>query len=303
MILNVGLYHDSSFLCYERGIATIALWLKRKFEMMFLDVWDFRLVRAVNGGSGMIGDLICPGEWNIEQYIERFHSIRMFRCNYQSELELRHVVLSQIQEQIPLMVDEDWLVYGINDVSGYVSLYCIHSSEPMAISWEQFVNGINGKGIREYFTFKLCNDEISLIEPAFVIQHTRERLLRYNQSLQNDIKEFAEIFYTTFDFDEIKSCVDIYEAPLVKNVLDVSRGRKLFRMALQYVDAMNSTDTFRHISTVLESTENKWLFIMSLFVKSYYAQSFDDNMRIKIYKHLKELIPEEKIVWDYFIHQ
>jgi hypothetical protein len=302
MKLDLALYHDNSFLCYERGIATVALWLKRNFEMMFMDVWDFSILFNDKEEKN-VGQLVYPGEWNLEKYLSQYHGIQVNQEKFTSADELFLTLADQINIHKPVMVDEDWLVTGIDEEKTEVHLYIIHSSKFISVSYEEFSRGIKGMGINEYVTFEIVGEEIPGIEPDFMITHTKERLHsdKSRKPGYEQVKEFAEIFCVAFDYSlELQDAEDVYEAPIVKNILDVSRGRKLFRMTLEYISRMAQADLFTEVRQRLETAENKWLFIMSLFIKAYHASRFRNAARMKVYQNIKDVVADEKFIYDFF---
>ncbi|MBN2531400.1 MAG: hypothetical protein JXB88_00840 [Spirochaetales bacterium] len=302
MKLDIELYHDNSFLCYERSIATVALWLKRNFEMMFMDVWDFSIL-VDDKEKRNVGQLIYPGEWNLEKYIKKYHGIQVNNIKFTSNNSLLETIVSEINGNIPVMVDDDWLVTGIDEEKKEVHLFIIHSSQPVIIPWEEFTRGIKGNGIKEYFTFEITGDESTCVDPDYMFEHTKERVcsLESGKPGYEQVKEFAEIFYVAFDYStELKDAEDVYETPIVKNILDVSRGRKLFRMTLEYISRIAHTGLFTGVQKRLETAENKWLFIMSLFIKAYHAGNFENATRMKIYRNIKDVVDDEKNIYGFF---
>lgn len=284
-------------MCYERAIATAALWLNRNFEMMFLDMWDFSIHHNDKGTEG-VGILINSGNWNLEEYIERYHGIRVTKKKIDDQYDFFNDMISEISSKRPVLFDDDWLVIGYDTKEKGVHVYIIHDSRLVYFPWEEFI-----PGKKEYVTFKLYGDEVREINPLYAKEHTKERILKTGnkKNLYEQIKEFAEIFYVAFDYAlEIKDAVDIYEAPIVKNILDLSRGRKLFGLTLRYLNKLNNTVVYDRILDKLESAENKWLFIMSLFIKAYHSQSFGEDTRIKVYRNIKDVVDDEKSIYEYF---
>lgn len=166
---------------------------------MFLDTWDFRLLRG-NKESRAAGDLLDPGQWEIEHYVKEFHGIEVTKKPYRGSTDILSEISRQIQNQKPVMVDEDWLVYGIDELQDCIGLYIIHSSRPALLSRELFLKGFNGKGITGYTAFDKSSRKKHDIHPQFIIGHTREQLKKHNKPIHDMIKEYAEIFFMAFDF-------------------------------------------------------------------------------------------------------
>lgn len=295
MRLGIELYSDSSLYCYERGIISASLWLKRNFEMMFMDAWDFSVFTDLESEKNNIGILVNPGEWNIEYYLKKYHGIEVNKKKYQSDYSsFLEEVNFEIDKGRPVLIGEDFLVVGTDIKNKIISAYRIRNNLFVEMPfWELKEED------HEYVTFEMVSDDVSDMDSKYLLQYTQERISKVTNSkfIFNQIQEFAEIFYVAFDISEIKNALDIYETPIVKNILDVSRGRKLFVTTLKYVDGLCRTNIFDSLCTSLNDAENRWLFIMSLFIKAYYTSSLSESERLKIYRCIKDAAAYEKSIF------
>lgn len=287
MKLDLKLYEDTRLFCYERAIISTMLYFKRNYQNIFLHTLDFTFCE---NEELLIGQQIGPGNWQLEQLLERHHGVQInsgtqhdiHSGNFEKRVE------SELENGRPVFVEKELLVYGLDQALKEFYVYKLIRDTNEKIPANLICDSSEG-----FSMFRIVGEDRSDINKSDVLNALQNRY--ENNPYTMTIKQFAEHFLSGFNMEEERKGVDQHdEVPIIKNVIDIARGRLLYKLLLEFVDEKYHTNYFNDVSILLDEAESKWLLIVSILVRSYFKGVFLEKDRTKIYKQLLDIADTEE---------
>lgn len=118
MKLEVHLVNESGMDCVEIEYATVAKYLGRNYELMFIDAWGFevaeqmkvRLARfseeekkeLMKRYKDTIGNRLSVGDIEIEKYLQQYHGIKVNKSTTKELTHVIHIIKEQIDKGMPV---------------------------------------------------------------------------------------------------------------------------------------------------------------------------------------------------------
>lgn len=306
-LLNTFFDEKYGLNCSEKLLAYPSLWFGRRYEMMFLNTWQFDFVPQKNN---IIGMGICPQEWETTKLLEKYHGVRCTTGIIENIDDFIALMKNELIEGRPIVcgfknIYSTWapkadcgatmlLIIGISDNNDTITAYDVHLNwslrHTVTLSFEHLAKGYTG----EYMSYsivageKLDLDYCSLILDRVNTVYTKNRMFE-------KINNFASYFNEDFNFvNEKQGYEHPMSVPMIRKIEDIAIGRALFSYLLKYIGEIYLSKEITDISEAFLS--NKWRVVRSILAKYYYNDSPDIDIRKiqLIADTIKEIASEEE---------
>lgn len=291
MKLDLQLYDDRRMFCYERAIVSTMLYFCRHYQFMFLYTLDF----TFTGNKKMLlGNRIGAGEWRFEDLLERYHGVSIHTSTNRSMdiTQFMQTIRFELQNNRPVFVEEDILITGISEHTNMFYIYRIISNRQDMIGARELYDMSDA-----FLTFEITGKDISGVDIKHIMSPFRDKNVVgcYTKS----IEKFADHFLAYFDMEaEMEGNLQFDEVPVIKNMINIGRGRRLFKMLLEFMDQTSNIQSFTDVCDMLIEVENKWLMVTSVLMRAYHIGLFREKDKINIYGQLVEIADYENSLID-----
>lgn len=291
MKLDLKLYDDRRMFCYERAIVSVMMYFCRNYQYMFLYTLDFTFD---DNEKLLVGNRMGSGNWKCEDLLEEHHGV-LLHTNTKHDTDISiftQTIMSELKNNRPVFVEEDILITGMSESMPEFNVYKINNSTQDMVGANTLYQESG-----DFLTFEIVGKDISDVDIKYVIDSLwiKNSVERYTQS----IKKFADCFLNCFDMKaESEDAGQFDEIPIVKNIIEVGRGRRLYKMLLEFVDQISHTQLFTDICSMLIDVENRWLMVTSKLMHAYYTGTFREKDKVLIYNQLIEIADYEDLLME-----
>lgn len=309
MLIEITLVINQAYNCLLTPIVSICYWLKRDYQLMFAETWNFifrqnTLQEGIGCGERMAYD---EGDW--VSLLERYHGVKLSVCRGIPEDEAHEQIITELNALRPVIVffNSYWCPWSpdfkkeeqagphyfmINGFDGmnYSCLDGIYLDRPVLLSRDYFERGFKGV----YATIRLKPEEEIVPCPyEQIIKSAADEFILSETPRQ--IGLFAREISHSF---HIKAEVDKYiiNAPLIRNLEGVARGRMKFGIFLRYVGERYGAEKLMTVSEEFMSIGNSWAAIRNRFIKVWFDPATQSSAINKTADELLRLADQEEKV-------
>lgn len=284
MLLEINLQQKQGMSCEESGLATVSLWLKRRYEMIFSQNWNFKLTEPNPQVPGSIGRRIVVEKGDIFQLIEQYHGIRTTRHFMVHSPEIFEVASREIKAGFPIAVIFDYqylslvppkkrmaqfrnfpmLVIGIDHSRQNVYCLDIHFlKKVIVLSFENFCQGYAG-----FMTFSVIGDE-KTVDWREVIQWNTDRLIK-DQTF-DALRTLSRLITESLDFsiENEKEFIDNVEPVISEKITTVYNSRFLFSQTLAYLIDFQKAPILGQFQDGFMKLSSQWLSVWSILTMAF----------------------------------
>lgn len=268
MFLDLKLEQKHEMFCEEAIMASVAVWFKRRYEMIFSQSWNFKIREEDPEYPGYFGSRILLTSGDQLQLLERYHGIRTIYHDVSDFAGILNIANEQITAGFPIVVwinydyvplipekirlseSFPFLIAGVDDV--HQNVYCLdvhYVKKIFPLSFENFAKAFSG-----CVTFELAHDEMSNIDWRQIIKFNTEAL-RENDSF-NLMKEFSRQVPYLDQPRGINGRSDIRE--VIEKLKLIYRSRIVFSDALAYLIENHQAQALLERQKRLKELANQW---------------------------------------------
>lgn len=308
-ILNV-LYME----CYESALASVANYYRKGFTMIFLNTWNFSYTSKSDTGMKLMGERIQINGWNIEQLLEEYYGVSVVEKTDITSEEIFETVIHQLTAGYPALVRFDqyyspWASELEKENKRYSGFYMIvgfdhfleqfdcldiyYSKRIEKLPFKSFINGVIGD---QCTTFKLletayeCIDITKVLNSIFLNIHFMDNERNAFDEMRILAKDISDIpdFFAEFNNEN-----DINNAPMMKNIASIFRGRGLFSITLSFLGHTFNSDEIVSYAKEMEKIAAEWYKVKGVMCKALYLKS-KDLIEKRIPEYIVEIAAREE---------
>lgn len=278
MLLNIEQVQNRHMHCEDTIIATIATWFKRRYEMIYDNIWSFNFLSDGISTVDSIDKRIGKIDINYSN-LEKYHGIHFTSYEYQNPEDLLDFAYKELSLGRPVIVDIDYkywnwaldiernngkypfIITGIEDKKAGVYCLDIHYLKRIEIiTMENFINGCGNSCTSVSF----AGNDMENIDWRKII---KANILHFQESDScYNIKKFADSIDNLQNSDNDSRKDDFNP---FTNLHDVCRKRGLYPLALKCLAESNNLDSIYRIYEISNSIGYEWTTILALLIKAY----------------------------------
>ncbi|QOT00743.1 C39 family peptidase [Brevibacterium sp. JNUCC-42] len=308
VLINIEPLKNVENNCIEDVITSIARWLTRNHECMFVESWKFTFEPNENPTNRLGDQLIIPSN-NFLALLQQYHGIQGTVYHTQMEDEMYEIIQTELTSGFPIVATmnsfwvpwdknyqkehtiHSFMIVGINSETR--DLYC---TDPYFMQREVLLSRTNFiKGYKHLTTFSLVHDE--QINPEQVIGELAERLsteMQVGKSF-SDMEKFADVLLKTFDLQRETEGYDknFDDIPLINNLADIANGRLQYAHLLSFI----SSHYYPNLQPFVEEMKkvgNNWNVIRGIVIKMHLTKRSTDTILEKLSSKIIEVSQDEK---------
>jgi hypothetical protein len=281
--------HDQSRNCYEDSVVSVALWWKRRYEMMFSESWGFTFDPQKAESTKILANGLFSNKCDCTRLLQYYHGVSVNYLDPKRHQEALAIIQNELNLGNPVLIGIDtffcpWdmgfqqfhithlcLAVGINyDDEKINFIDCFNIKKNISLSYDDFF-----KHCSVCATFELLPFNNVQLDDMGVVERTIKKLF-YEHQIGNSFKmmrEFGEHVRNAninYDFDDYPQ---IFNAPILIEVFSISKSRKQFAVTLKYLDEIYKTHKFRSAIKELHHIAQQWETVISLLTKAYHKSS------------------------------
>lgn len=277
MLKDIQFIQNREMLCEEAIYATVAVYWKRHYEMMFSHMWNFSL-KDEKGLNEGIGKIIEVDNSDILDVLERYHGIKVEKRVIRKTEKLTKVIKRLLDLNSPVAMDVRGEIFGDERTNGFFfpvlvigideeNIYCIDvhlKKEKIVIPIGLFIENCSLE-----YEFFLKNDVKEYgIDWREIISFNTKRWIQ-NDSFRS-MKRLSSLFYTEFDLMREKQLVSSdNEIELCENIKMLYRTRFLYTQSLIFLNKYCGAHIPDSICSKFIDIYNVWLSIWGRLVKAF----------------------------------
>lgn len=282
-MLDLKLEHKLELLCDEAALASVFVWLQRRYEMMFSKFWKFKLEAENPRHPRMIGPRIRIENGDIIQLAAQYHGVQIMYHQLKKPEDILAVAARELAAGFPVavMFHDDYLpevkqsewgkhnpavITGMDDGG----VYCleVHSLKKVVyIPTADFLKGYQGCA-----TFALLGDDLRHIDYRDVIWHNTGYLLENNSF--DGMRELSGLM-AELDYDV--ECNGQTNAPYVEisqQLKMLYRSRYLFSLTLAYLAGICQAEVLMKYSEQFSDLSAQWLSTWGSLTMAFRQKEF-----------------------------
>ena len=309
MLIEITPVTNRAYDCLLTPIVTICSWLKRDFQLMFAETWNFTFRQNTLQETIRYGERIAYNDGDWVSLLERYHGVKLNLCRGITENEAHEQIITELNASRPVIVffqsywcpwspdfkkeEQDgphyFMISGFDGVN-YICIDGIYLNSPVILSRNYFKRGFKGT----YATFRLKLEEdivpcpykqiIKSAADGFILSETPRQIGLFAREISHsfNIKAEGEKY--------------IINAPLIRNLEGIARGRMKFGIFLRYVGERYGAEKLMTVSDEFMSIGNSWAAIQRMFIKMWFAPATQSSVLKKIVDELFRLADQEEKV-------
>ena len=277
MLKDIRFIQNREMLCDEAIYATVAVYWKRHYEMMFSHMWNFNL-KDEKGLNEGIGRIIEVDNSDVLDVLERYHGIKVEKQVIRERKKFSKVIKQMLDLNSPVAIDvrgeifDDErtnefffpvLVIGIDEEN----IYCIDvhiKKEKIVFPIGLFIENC----VVTYESFSLNDVEEYGVDWKEVISFNTQRWIQ-NGSFKS-MKRLSSLFCTEFDLMREKQLVSSdNEIELCENIKMLYRTRFLYTQSVIFLNQYCDARIPNGICSKFIDVYNVWLSIWGKLVKAF----------------------------------
>ncbi len=286
MILNIPLIKLSEMFCEEAASASIATWLNRNYEMMYVDALRFKFDYDAAVKTGFIGDKLFSGLDISEMYknLEFYHGITARLAN---DIDYFKVVeiLEEKKSPVGLGIPARYCDFSQTEQSLYLLLvgydegcfYCydIHSGEPDVKRLPfSSVAKAQENGDALYVVYEVNETKDRNLSLHTFVEHFKPWHYTNNYDIKKQMLLLAECIKSFMDISvETAGYANYFDAPIFLGIVNVMRSRKLMSNMFQYVYSVtgdqNADIIAYYLADISRAWKKIWAMLQKLYLKKY----------------------------------
>ncbi len=324
MLLDIKLIKTTSMYCPESAAASVSTWLNRNYEMMFCRMWGFDFLQEDPGFPGVIGKRITAGfnEVDMLKLYKIYHGIT---TNVQ---QIKHInvvdkIKHELKKGMPVGVflhNHEYCFQGAdtvqNPVSGFILI--IGQENDTFIYLDIGNNILNTKSLptKNFLKSEPDMKDNRYILLCFSVVGNEQKevtfkdfFLNFKKNIVNQknafesMRSLAECIGTKLNLDYERCDIkEIYYIPLLYNIMQVLRARKLLSSTLNYIWRKTDNAFVYDLAMEFMWIGGEWNLIWNLLNKSYYIQELSNDklqkLQLRIANKINEIASNEELLVD-----
>lgn len=305
MLMDLKLVKNSSMFCDESAYASVANWVNRHFEMMFVNLLGFEFV-----DEGEILGVNIKHGYNKKDSIDllaKYHGI-LVNINRARMNAIQEVLINELNNNMPVLLlmntfKCEWiknknrkfaylLITGFDEE--YFYCYDIHSNDASIkkLSRENWEDDIE----LEYRSFEIISEDKKIN-----LDDIKECILNNPLINDNSIKgmlEFADCIENKINFrHEEMGEKDINNMPIFNNLMHILRSRKLAATAFGLSAEYNNCLMSKKYEQALIELGGDWNLVRNMLVKLYLFNKEDNKLLKYIAEKIRSIAKREEILF------
>ena len=317
-LLNIKIPKRIFHNCFEAVLGTIAFWKGRNYELIYLNVWDFKFNLPKAGTANRLGNslmnfidvnaIMCKD-------LNLYYGIKYRSYKGGNFKDLINILSKQFLNS-PVVVGFDtfycpwdksyqqnhnfthvFLINGL-DTEKKV-LYCtdpFYKTIDYELSFENFLQGYTGYyGIFQFYKDK--SKDLNIKELLYEAIN-----LLFEKNIFEAIRNFA-VEVNKFDsvVDEMNSCEENWQTPLFWNISLIVNNRKRISTLLMFLSDYFGFDDFKSVITDLHAIIQKWDLVKMLVLKLL-AKKDISEIKAKLVILLYDIAAAEEVTAEKLIY-
>ena len=275
-VSNQNLYVN----CFEGVLASVALYLNRHYEWMYLNEWKFRFNPLPIGSRYRLGLALELHRDKVGPLI-KFHGIRYRQYPCEDLDKLRDILKGNLAERMPIAVRADvyhcswdksfkkyhnpnhiFLINGLEEqTSHFICSDPFYQEWNRPVSVEEFVTMFTG----QYGVFEITEDISFLIDGVKAFRDMLKSL--YVEATFDAIRKLAEEVETADFAQEIQRNTAVWFTPFYRRMLEIAHSRsRLPRFVTFVAEQYKNTEMLRPLP-LLEEISEGWQQVKDLTLK------------------------------------
>lgn len=309
MILDgISLIQTREMLCDESILATVSVYFKRRYEMMFSEMWNFKL-NIERKADSKISELVKTDYSYLPDLLEKYHGVRI-KIDIIEEKEVLLAINDNIKEGYPLctyilgscmpwaekheeVIYFPFLIIGI-DAS---NVYCIdihYTKKMVSFPISKFMEIYN-----RLITFSIIKNEEKTIIWKTIIKSNINGLIQNNSF--EAFRKLSKMVLEDFDIN-IENKIEIKgEEPAFCRILkELGRTRYLFSQTLGYFNNYHNAHIPTYVYENFCNLSSEWISVWGIVVKAFICKEKDFPVE-KISKKILHAANTEEEVYEQLI--
>ncbi len=287
LYLDIKLEQAQEMFCEEALLATVSIWLKRRYHMIFSRFWSFKLLPVNPNNSAAIFDRIFIEYNDYASLLEQYHGIRLTFIQTERTEDIISIAYRELKKGFPIAVNFNdkyypWtpenrqgesfyypcLVTGISDDNEGIYCIDIHDfKKPAIIPKDIFI-----KAYKDCVTFSIADDEKNDIDWRTVIKSNTSSLLE-NNSFES-IREFSKLVANPDNYAlEINGTGNLCE-----KIKYIYHSRYFFSHFFTYLINYHNAHVLSECRDRFIFLSNQWLSLWGLITATLYRQKLNGTM-------------------------
>jgi hypothetical protein len=309
--LNLGIepVHYDFLSCMEDSIVGVAEWANYNYELIFSEDWYFVFNHKINHNLGSSFGIFNK---DIVRRLDKYHGIKIISKKVSSQ-KLIGIIKRELKKKQPIMVSMDsylcpwdwnfqkkhfhhyFLIIGIDHDE------CFHCCDRFfktngIITQKNLIEGFLG----DYKIFRFKNKEKTHVKWGQILAQTINKLKNEAGKLNafDSMRSFADSLESLTDLqNEIQGHEDfLFMAPLIKNLEDITYGRRRFAKLLKYFANETGLTDLNEISNSLVIAASQWANIRTMLIKYAFQDDIADKNQAVM--KIREVATWEEAVAD-----
>ncbi|WP_270171077.1 C39 family peptidase [Paenibacillus sp. SYP-B4298] len=304
-LIDISPIKEMDYNCIDGIIASVAGWLGRDYELMFLGSWDFAFSLDLHGHS--LGRRMQLLPEPVLQLLDKYHGIRRIAEAADNAQE----GMARIEELIPTGVPvvltcnaywvpwdkyygqqhtvHSFLVVGIDVHSRY--LYCTdpyYRKNKVSLSFEHVE-----KAYASMSTFVPLSQEPPVL--AHALQELQEMLKQQqHRDLYAEMNGFAH-HITSIDLEaEAGDCEFLPILPLFEALQEVAQGRHKFARSLDYLGRAAQLTPLQEAAAAFRQLGDSWNMVRGTLMKMFMTGQVSEEQLSSLSCTIRDLSEQEQ---------
>lgn len=317
MNISIPINYVSHYSCLENLIRFVAEYYKKDFQLMSLNMWDFKYNDNKKNALEMqdtIGSMLDTSAKIDFEKLDKYHGIKMQQYRLDSPHETIAHIKSEIDNGRPVAIycNTYWNHW---DKKHYKKIerghYCLavdvnlennnlHIRDPQLapegtiLPFEDYKNGF-----RDYFTFEIT-DEVQEYRWEDLLMASIKNIKNESRAVAafDEIKIFAQDILVNLDLKKETAGYDImpFYAPIFQTLYDLSNRRKQYGCTLSYLGEKNNISKLNLFGERMMTLGVKWSCLFGFLSKAHFKGN-DSKMIQKFSDNLNQLSQDEEALF------
>jgi hypothetical protein len=308
--MKIEIVRKKDMFCLETALSTICNYFDIPYQMLFARTWGY----DYQGEDLCIGNNISIIDWELRDNIKQFGIIEEVITEVNAD-NLEYIRNAVKQGKLAI-VSMDMTKFNEMNGTSYVGLYAPY----LLCSYD-----------REFVAYDLhyTHKKISMSDEVFMCACRRGLLYgaekqKASFNFNYNIKELHRILIPSKpDFEKIEHLAKLFasgvvdleyetkdlaegeapvEAPIIRKIETLSRGRNLFSLYLEYINSMITEIDIAEVCGKTSYWAGKWNLIKVILIKAYYKKDFSQDVMKKVALILYDIARGEKELYEQLLN-
>lgn len=308
--MKIEIVRKKDMFCLETAFSTICNYFDIPYQMLFAQTWGY----DYQGEDLCIGNNISLIDWQLRDKIKQFGIIEevipednaenlvyIRTAVKQGKLAIVSMDMAKFNEMNGTSYTELYSPYLLCSYDGEFIAYDLHyTHEKISMSNEVFMYACRRGLLYGTETQKVSfNFKYNIKELYKTLIPSKPNFEKIEHLANLFASGVVDLEYETKDLTEGENPT---EAPIIRKIETLSRGRNLFSLYLEYINGMITEIDITEACGKISYWAGRWNLIKVILIKAYYRKDFSQNVMRKVALILYDIARGEKELYNQLLH-